>query len=98
MTYIHVNIHDLRIVEDADYKKNMIEFMRGCWDDDMDEDDRAEYGNDFSAYVEKNYDFDEGCDSDFVMIDEKYRPIVEDIRCTFGTIDDLRAALPEGEF
>lgn len=76
MTYIHVNVHDLRIVSDADYKKNMIEFMRDYWNDDM----------------------DEGCDSDFVMIDEKYRPIVEDIRSAAGTINDLRAALPEGEF
>lgn len=96
--YIHVNVHDLRIVEDADYKKSTIECLRRIWEEDMDEDDREQYSNDFSAYVAKEYDSTEGQDTDFVTIDAKYRPIVEDIRNTFGTIDDLRAALPEGEF
>lgn len=98
MTYIHVNVYDLRIVEDADYRKDTIECLRRIWEEDLDEDDREQYNNDFSAYVAKEYDSTEGQDTDFVTIDEKYRNIVEDIRSTFGTIDDLRAALPEGEF
>lgn len=44
---IYVSVHNLRIISEEEYKAGIIEQMRQYWEDDMNEEDREEYGNDF---------------------------------------------------
>lgn len=90
--YVHVNVYDLSILSDADYRRGVIDCLRRAWYEDMDADDRALYNNDFDEYVNDQYDLCEGCDKDFITIDAKYTYLVEEVRERFGTIDDLKKA------
>lgn len=92
---IYVSVHNLKILSEEEYKAGIIEQMRQYWEDDMDEDDREEYGNDFDFYVNETYDDWTTRDGDFEMFGEKYRQTIEGVSSVGGTIQDLRNALDE---
>lgn len=71
--WIYVSVHNLQILNEEEYKAGIIEQMRQHWEEEMDEDDREEYGNDFDFYADEEYDDWTTCDSDFEQHDAKYR-------------------------